>query len=920
MGAFGPGRRQSELRTKLFTMAHRQFLNSERGLRWVSKGLTAGLAALTLLNAAAADALKKEHKASAPAAAKLAGQHRGFLKSYCVECHGAQKQKGKLRLDDISFEVDTPEKADRWAKILNSINSGEMPPDEARQPAQAAKADFLDALSQTMVTARKALSDQGGNITMRRLNRREYQNTLRELLGVEINVGTLPADGSPDTFDTVGSALFMSPDQFLMYRQLGRKALDQSFETALVPREVRTVRYEAEAETRPMVERTVAEFVSIRKRYTKWTKAVDDAARLPENQKVVAELRENNKEKTEKIYLSWDKIKGAPAPQEYGFPDAVDANMMNGRWDTYVPQAADYLSRPKSKTGTYLGLANLNHRWVSVPLPKNWPAGEYKVRALLAATEEGPAERRFVDFLSDHPSSQVLSTHQVTGTMENPQLLEISVGVEAEGNRRFRFAEKAVLGNADGSGPANQIFAAGFKENRIGPEYAVWIDWVEIEGPFVPSQVRQTLGDVGSRIQRFERKECGIREFISEFATKAMRGRGVVPEFLDKLCALYEAQVKEGEKPLEAVKTPLSLLLASPSFLYLAEPAGDGKRRELTDMELASRLSFFLWSSPPDEELLKLAKRGELRKPEVLAQQVERFLNDGRSERFIKPFVLQWLGLSRLDFFQFSTKLYPDFDLPTKAAAKDEVVETFTHLLRTKGSLSKLLKSDFVYINGLLASYYKIPGVSGDAFRKVALTADSPRGGLLGMAAILAMGSNGEQTSPVERGAWVLRKLLNDAPPPAPANVPQLNRLANKQLTTRERIALHQEDAQCAQCHRKIDPVGFGLENFDAVGKWRTVDLRPGVPPENRTITAEGAFFKGPAFRDFYELRDLIAAKPERFASGFTEALVEFGLGRPFGFSDQALAEEILSRAAQRDFQVSEFIQALVATKAFHSK
>ena len=908
------------LAQQIINMAHRHSLHSQHGLRWVSTGVAAGLAALTLLNADAAESLKKENKASAPVVAKLAGQHKGFLESYCVECHGAQKQKGKLRLDDISFELDTPGKADRWAKILNSINSGEMPPEEAKQPAQAAKADFLDALSETMVTARKALSDQGGNITMRRLNRREYQNTLRELLGVEINVGPLPADGSPDTFDTVGSALFMSSDQFLMYRQLGRKALDQSFEAALVAPEKRTSRYEAEAETRPMVERSVAEFVSIRKRYTKWTKAVDDAAKLPENQKVAADLRETHKEKAEKFYLAWDKIKGAPSPKEYGFPDAVDANMMNGRWDSYVPQGADYLARPKGKTGTYLGVAHLNHRWVSVPMPKNWPAGEYKVRAMLAATEEGPAERRFVDFLSDHPSNQVLSTHQVTGTMENPQLLEISVSVEAEGNRRFKFAEKAVLGNADGSGPAGQIFNAGFKENRIGPEYAVWIDWVEIEGPFVSPRVSQTLEHVRSRIQRFERKESDVRDFISEFATRAMRGRGVAPEFLDKLCALYEARVKDGEKPLEAVKTPLSLLMASPSFLYLAEPSEDGKRRELTDMELASRLSFFLWSSPPDDELLSLAGRGELRNPEVLAQQVQRYLNDGRSERFVKPFVLQWLGLSRLDFFQFSTKLYPDFDLPTKAAAKDEVVETFSHLLRTQGSLSKLLKADFVYINGLLASYYKIPGVSGDAFRKVALTADSPRGGLLGMAAILAMGSNGEQTSPVERGAWVLRKLLNDAPPPAPANVPQLNRLANKQLTTRERIALHQEDAQCAQCHRKIDPVGFGLENFDAVGKWRTVDLRPGVPPENQRITAEGAFFKGAAFRDYYELRDLIATKPERFARGFTEALVEFGLGRPFGFSDETLAEEILSNAAQQDFQVSAFIQALVATKAFHSK
>ncbi len=448
----------------------------------------------------------------------------------------------------------------------------------------------------------------------------------------------------------------------------------------------------------------------------------------------------------------------------------------------------------------------------------------------------------------------------------------------------------------------------------------MWIDWVEVEGPFVSPRVGKTREALRARIESFERKECDARGFLSQFAVQAMRGRNVAPEFLDKLCALYEAKIKDGEKPLDAVKTPLSLLLASPSFLYVAEPAADGKRRALTDMELASRLSFFLWSSPPDEELLKLAERGELEKPEVLAQQVERCLADAKSDRFIKPFVLQWLGLSRLDFFQFSTKLYPKFDLPTKAAARDEVIETFRHLLKTRDSLSKLLKSDFVYINGLLATYYDIPGVTGDEFRKVALTPDSPRGGLLGMAAVLAMGSNGEQTSPVERGAWVLRKLLNDPPPPAPANVPQLNRLANKQLTTRERIALHQEDAQCAQCHRKIDPVGFGLENFDAVGKWRTVDLRPGVPPDNRSIKAEGAFFKGPAFRDYYELRDLIAAKPERFARGFTEALVEFGLGRPFGFSDEMLAEEILTQAAKKDFQVAEFIQALVATKAFHSK
>ena len=223
-------------------------------------------------------------------------------------------------------------------------------------------------------------------------------------------------------------------------------------------------------------------------------------------------------------------------------------------------------------------------------------------------------------------------------------------------------------------------------------------------------------------------------------------------------------------------------------------------------------------------------------------------------------------------------------------------------------------------VNGLLAGYYGIPDVKGDAFREVSLPAGSPRGGLLGMAAVHAMGGNGDQTSPVERGAWILRKLLNDPPPPAPANIPQLSRLAGKPLTTRERIAQHQEDAQCTQCHRKIDPLGFGLENFDAAGKWRTVDLRPDVPPGKRSIDPSGAFFKGPSFRDFLELRDLIADRPDRFAHGFTEALIEYGLGRPFGFSDEELALEVVNKAKSKDFQLAEFIHALVASKAFHSK
>jgi hypothetical protein len=286
--------------------------------------------------------------------------------------------------------------------------------------------------------------------------------------------------------------------------------------------------------------------------------------------------------------------------------------------------------------------------------------------------------------------------------------------------------------------------------------------------------------------------------------------------------------------------------------------------------------------------------------------------------------------MERLDFFQFDVNLHRDFDESTRAATREEVYQSFAHLLRDSkgGRIGKLLKSDYVFVNGLLATYYGIEGVTGDEFRKVKLPADSIRGGLLGMAAIHAMGSDGINSSPVERGAWVLRHLLNDPPPPAPPNVPQISRLTDHILTTRERLLTHQEESQCTSCHRKIDPIGFGLENFNAAGKWRTEDsyqVRDGrakgiVKRKTWTIDASGVFYKGPAFSDYQELRDLIGEREEDFARGFTEHLIEYAIGRPFGFADEDLANEIVVSAKLQDDVISEFIQALVSSKEFKLK
>jgi hypothetical protein len=379
-----------------------------------------------------------------------------------------------------------------------------------------------------------------------------------------------------------------------------------------------------------------------------------------------------------------------------------------------------------------------------------------------------------------------------------------------------------------------------------------------------------------------------------------------------------------------AIRTPLSVILASPGFLYLYEPSDEAQRRQLNDRELAVRLSYFLWSGPPDAELLQLAEQNTLHLPETLRQQVDRLISDPRSDAFVAGFVHQWLDMERLDFFQFDVNLHRDFDESTRAATREEVYQSFAHLLRDSkgGRLGKLLKSDYVFVNGLLATYYGIEGVTGDQFRKVTLPPDSPRGGLLGMVAIHAMGSDGVKSSPVERGAWVLRHLLNDPPPPAPPNVPQISRLVGQILTTRERLLAHQEEAQCASCHRKIDPIGFGLENFNAAGKWRTTDSYRLTNKRGRRIgkgktwkiDASGGFHKGPAFSDYHELRNLIAARQDDFARGFTEALIEYALGRSFGFTDEDLAVKMLASAKKQHYTVSEFVQALIQSEAFRIK
>ena len=696
------------------------------------------------------------------------------------------------------------------------------------------------------------------------------------------------------------------------------------------------VRYECES-ANEKVSNYVKEQIDARARANAWMKAVNDAAAKPENAAVVAELRKNSK--SDAIFRrSWDKITGAPSPESFGFKTLENnADKANGalgeNWQKYHEY---YLSRPALDRGAYLGTPTMHPAvmalgFLQLPVPGEWTSGNYIFRVRIAAAKDARPEQKFLE-MGMHPrNGMVRATFEITGTMEKPQIVEmpftLTSAITDGGDRTLFIREKGAWDNNEEGGRKR---SEAVKRNGIGPEAVLWIDYMEIERVSDPATTSPALAALGIPLgDTGNVTTAEVRPAIERFSDAAFRGMEPPASFVDKLAAIYDTKRKDGAKHSAALKETLSVVLASPMFLYLAEPAQEGKRHALTGIELANRLSYFLWSGPPDATLLALGKSDELLKADVLTAQTIRLLEDERSQDLVHGFVHQWLGMDRIDFFQVNRTMYPRFDDSTKLNARTEVFETFAHLLKHNAPLSDLLKADYVVVNHLLADFYGIEGVKGDAFQKVSLPADSPRGGLLGMAAVHFMGGNGERTSPVERGAWVLRKLMNDPPPPAPANVPQLARLAGKVLTTRERLQQHQESAQCASCHRKIDPVGFGLENFDAVGQWRTEDSyqvmdEKGKPVPNAkktwTIEASATLHKGPAFQSYFELRDLIASKPDAFARGFSQTLLEYALGRAVGFRDEPLITEMLAAAKKEKLGVRGFINALVASKEFHTK
>lgn len=826
-----------------------------------------------------------------PVSAKPVGLNpqkvRGFLEKHCIACHGPEKQKGKLRLDELSLELSNDSIAAHWQDVLDNLNAGDMPPEEEPQPSKGELTGFLAELTGKLRNARRQLSDQGREVAMRRLNRREYVHSIESLFGFQVGTDSLPEDDPADPFDTIGSQQFFSSYHFEKYLEMGRVIVTDAL--ALGNQGRQTVKTQVE-QPEERANRQIRD--RYRQRMERW-------------REVVAALEAGKTFKDADFPLNFDA-------KDRRFDGRGLHFYLNFHAERSAGPAA-YLKKELIEKGLYLTRRS-GGRWTAGIVKHGYdPRGSYKVRLLAGINEEPPESRTFV---SVNDKGRVLAPLKIYGTAHQNEMIERDYqplhgsshfGFQVEERRNEMIDAKSYVRKVDPYGDWSSIF----------------VDRLEVEGPFYGEltffeKVAFPNGPSPKRNQPVERTDEDAKVLIDSFAHEAFRRREMDPVFRAKLHDLYDQGRGSGLEPEEALIDPLAVVLASPGFLYLSEAEEAGvKRRPLTQRELAVRLSYFLWSAPPDEALYQAAVKGTLKNPAELTRQVDRMLTDPKAEAFYHSFLSQWFELHRFDDIAVNPDEYLMFDEQVRYSAREEPIRLFEHLVKENLSLTNLIDSDFAMLDPLLAHFYGVRGVEGQGFRKVKLPPESPRGGLIGTTAFMIMGSTGDRTSPIIRGTLVLDKFLHDPSADPPPNVPELTDASKEPLSVREMIELHQSKAQCASCHAKIDPIGYGLETFDAVGLWRD-EAKVGKRMEK--IEQGGTLPGGKAYNDFGQFKSLLIQNKHKLARSLVEGIASYGLGRSVEFSDGDDLDVLTKRLISEDLPARSLIRNLVTSSLFQTK
>ncbi|HZE99759.1 MAG TPA: DUF1592 domain-containing protein [Planctomycetota bacterium] len=556
-------------------------------------------------------------------------------------------------------------------------------------------------------------------------------------------------------------------------------------------------------------------------------------------------------------------------------------------------------------------------------------AGEYRIRIKLSGLKPatGRAPRLSI-YVADLDRS--LGEQDVIAPEDKPAVLEFTAHLPA-GKHMIRISNEA-------PGPGNNLDRGGrhggkpFVSIKDGREPWQWkmtdeqglplwpfliVDWVEWEGPVTEAAPTAAQREGGPGSAGPEQ----AREILARFATRAFR-RPATPAELDRLISLVERERKSGESFPSALKAGLLAVLCSKDFFYIVEGAPDRAAGRVNAWELASRLSYFLWSTQPDGPLLDAARDGSLLKPDVLRSQVQRLMHDPRIERFAAGFPRQWLRLAKVGMFPPDKKLYPDYDDHLQRSMVLETTSVFREVLSKNLSLRELLDSDWTMLNARLAEHYGIPGVDGDDFRRVTLAADTHRGGLLTNASILSLTSDGTRHRPVHRGVWVMESILGRSPPPPPANVPPIEPTPAKspKATLRMKLDAHKSDPNCAACHRKIDPLGFAFDAYDAIGRWRTIEVVRDGAGDNPKVDASGEMPDGRKFADAVEFKKILLEDVDKFNAAFVEKLATYALRRGMRVDDRAGLAELARVGKAADYRLATLVETLAVSELFQKR
>ena len=747
--------------------------------------------------------------------------HRRVIDRYCVTCHNQKLKTAGLMLDEADV-VNPGATGEIWEKVVRKLRTSTMPPPNMPQPSIEDRTALLSWLETSLDGAAAAKPNPGRTDTLRRLNRTEYQNAIRDLLLLDIDAASLlPPDESGYGFDnvTVGDLPPALLDRYISAAQkISRLAIGGA---------------------QPSLQ--------------------SDIIRVP--------------------------------------PDLTQ--------EEHVPGLP---------IGTRGGVS------VHYTFPQD---GEYEFQIYLARGYSGN-----VDGLRDP------QPHEMKLLLDGTPIGTITVQKPADGDdslldKNFKIRVPVMAGPHDVGvtfvrnsssllETARQPLQAHFNERRH-PRITPAISQVAITGPYAS----RGADDTPSRRRIFvcrpaqpREEEACAKKILSTLMRRAYR-RSISDADLERPIVFFREGHSNGDFDA-GIERALSAVLFNPGFLFRveADPAGvpASTAYRISDLELASRLSFFLWSSLPDDELLDAAIRGELRRPDVLERQASRMLADPRSYNLASNFAGQWLRLRNLTSVDPNVRLYPDFDDNLRQAFRLETELFVDSIRREDRSVLDLLKTDYTFLNERLAKHYGIPNVYGSRFRRVTLGSDTRRGGLLRQGSILATTSYATRTSPVIRGVWVLSNIFGAPPPPPLPNVPALDGSVPANLPIRERLSLHRNNPVCANCHRTIDPVGFALENFDAVGRWRDqdgdsgpVDVSGGLPGAGELKGVDG-------------LEEALLRRPELFAATLTEKLLTFALGRGVEYYDGPAIRKILRDAAPDRYRFSSLILGIVKSVPFQMR